>query len=189
MCGLAVFLLLPCAPASAAEVAGVQVAERAQIGLDGPKLVLNGAGLRTRFVFKVYVAALYLPVKVTSGEEILRADLPRRLVLHILRALTAKELTDSMNEALAETLSPAERAPIDSRVQQFHSVIEAVRHLRPGMQIAIDYVPKLGTNVVINGVVEGNIAGVDFNQALLRVWIGNHPRDVELRTALLGTGP
>ena len=47
--------------ASAVEVAGVAVPDKAQVA--GRELVLNGAGLRKRAIFKVYVGSLYLPKK------------------------------------------------------------------------------------------------------------------------------
>ena len=185
----ATFALLLSAAASAVEVNGVTVAERVQIGSGGPNLVLNGAGVRTRLVFKIYVAALYLPAKMNSGEEILSNDQPRRLLLHMLRDLTSKELTASMIEALNETLTPAERSPLESRVQQFNAILETLHDLRRGTQIAIDYVPQFGTIVLVDGNEKGRIPGADFNQALLRMWIGARPRDVELRSALLGVRP
>ena len=185
----ATFALLLSAAASAIEVNDVTVAERVQIGSGGPNLVLNGAGVRTRLVFKIYVAALYLPAKMNSGEEILSNDQPRRLLLHMLRDLTSKELTASMIEALNETLTPAERSPLESRVQQFNAILETLHDLRRGTQIAIDYVPQFGTIVLVDGNEKGRIPGADFNQALLRMWIGARPRDVELRSALLGVRP
>ena len=185
----ATFALLLSAAASAVEVNGVTVAERVEIGSGGPNLVLNGAGVRTRLVFKIYVAALYLPAKMNSGEEILSNDQPRRLLLHMLRDLTSKELTASMIEALNETLTPAERSPLESRVQQFNAILETLHDLRRGTQIAIDYVPQFGTIVLVDGNEKGRIPGADFNQALLRMWIGARPRDVKLRSALLGVRP
>ena len=183
------FALLLSAAASAVEVNGVTVAERVQIGSNGPNLVLNGAGVRTRLVFKIYVAALYLPAKMSSGEDILRDDQPRRLQLQMLRDLTSKELTTSMIEALNETLTPAERAPLESRMQQFNAILDTLHDVKLGTQIAIDYLPQSGTIVLVDANEKGRIPGADFNQALLRMWIGAHPRDVELRTALLGVRP
>ena len=53
--------------AHALELKGVKVDETAKVG--GTALVLNGAGLRTKLMFKVYVAALYLTQKQTSVAE------------------------------------------------------------------------------------------------------------------------
>ncbi|MDQ3582112.1 MAG: chalcone isomerase family protein, partial [Pseudomonadota bacterium] len=50
------------APAGAVEIEGVKLADTATVA--GRDLVLNGAGLRKRLLFDVYVASLYLPAKV-----------------------------------------------------------------------------------------------------------------------------
>lgn len=47
--------------ANALEIKGVKVDEKLQVA--GYALVLNGAGLRQKMVFKVYVAGLYLTQK------------------------------------------------------------------------------------------------------------------------------
>ncbi len=52
------------APVLAAEVGGVKLDAKASVG--GQELVLNGAGIRTKVFFKVYVASLYLPAKATD---------------------------------------------------------------------------------------------------------------------------
>ena len=44
------------APALAAEVAGVKLDDKMSVG--GQELVLNGAGIRTKAFFKVYVGSL-----------------------------------------------------------------------------------------------------------------------------------
>ena len=120
----AVALLLGAA-AHAAEIEGVNVPERAQIGRDGPQLVLNGAGVRVRLVFNIYVAALYLPAKTDDGEAILRAHGPKRLSLHLLRDLTADQMISTTNDALRETLSPEERVPLELRLKQFNEVMNS----------------------------------------------------------------
>ena len=181
--------LLVSAAASAVEIHGVTVAERVQTGSKGGSLVLNGAGVRTRLIFKIYVAALYLPAKSNNGEEILRTDQARRLLLHMLRDLTSRQLNDSMIEALNETLTPTERAPLESRLQQFHSILNTLQDVKQGTRIEIDYSPQSGTVVLVDGNEKGRIPGADFNEALLRMWVGAHPRDTELRTALLGVKP
>ena len=58
-----------CTPLAAREVAGVKLDEQVQLG--GTPLVLNGAGVRSKFFVKVYVGALYLSKPSKSVAEIL----------------------------------------------------------------------------------------------------------------------
>ena len=51
--------LLLAVPAGAGTLAGVTLPDTAQVA--GKDLVLNGLGLRKKFVIKVYVGGLYLP--------------------------------------------------------------------------------------------------------------------------------
>jgi hypothetical protein len=185
---LCVAFLLLSATALAVDVEGIKLPERVQIGPDGPELVLNGAGVREQMVFRIYVAALYLPAKSNDGEAILREDQPRRLMLHFLRTLTAEQFTTSTNDALHETLTPEERQPLEPRMMQFNGTLETLHEVREGTEIVIDYLPPIGTVVRVEGKEREHIPGADFNQALLRIWIGDRPKDSKLKRALLG-GP
>ena len=184
----AALVLLLSTPACGTEIEGIELPQRVQLG-PGPPLVLNGAGVRVRLIFKVYVAALYLPEKTQDGEAILRSDRPKRFVMYLLRDLSAEQLNAAINDALRETLTPEERQPLDARMTRFSAVFDAMREVREGTRIALDYLPRSGTVVSINGDEKDRIPGADFNQALMRVWIGERPRDPELRNALLGIRP
>jgi hypothetical protein len=181
---LAVALLASTA-ASAAVVDGITLPERIHISGKGPELVLNGAGLRV-IVLKIYVAALYLPARNDDGEAILRAHEPSRLYMRLLRDLTMDELKSGITGVLQATLTPEQASPLESRVRQLESIISTQQVWRKGTTFAIDYLPNVGTTISINGVDQGHIAGSDFNEALLRIWIGDRPRDRHLREALLG---
>ena len=78
--GAAVLLTLVACAASAAEVAGVRLEDKTQV--ESRDLVLNGAGLRKRVVFNVYVIGLYgptLPVGWNwSGNNISRMTVNQR---------------------------------------------------------------------------------------------------------------
>ena len=62
----------------------------AQVG--AAALQLNGAGLRTRAFFKVYVAALYVPQKSADAAALLAQKGPRRITLTMLRNIDADSL-------------------------------------------------------------------------------------------------
>jgi long-chain acyl-CoA synthetase len=180
----AVAALLSISVVNAAEVEGYKFPERVQ--LDGTELVLNGAGVRIYSAFRVYVAALYLPTRKGDGEAILRENQPSRVSLHFLRELTPEQITTSINDALRDTLTTEQRAPLERRLKDFGSILETLPVLKKGARIVIDYVPKAGTTIRVNGETKGSILGADFNQALLRTWIGERPKDTRLKAAMLG---
>src|SRR5215467_1605077 len=80
-----------------ADVGGIRLDDKTSVA--GQELVLNGAGVRTRLVFKVYVASLYLPRRANDLAAVL-AQSPRRIQLTMLRGLSADQFADALNEGL-----------------------------------------------------------------------------------------
>jgi hypothetical protein len=176
--------LLAFSSAHAELIEGVDLAPRVELG--GKKLVLNGAGVRKIILVKVYVAALYLPQKTGDSEAILRAGESSRLEMHLLRNLTAEELANSITKALRQTLTDAERVPLEPQVTSLDATLRALPPLKKGMRFSIDYAPESGTTLTLDGESRGVNPHADFNSALLRVWLGSRARDPDLRDALLG---
>ena len=87
--------------ASALEVKGVKVGETAQVG--GSTLVLNGAGVRTKLMFKVYVAGLYLTQKQADANAVISDTGNKRVSMHFLRELSSEKLLHGMNEGFNDT--------------------------------------------------------------------------------------
>ena len=50
----------------------------------GTPLQLNGVGLRAAFIYKVYLAGLYLPAKAATGPEVLAETGAKRLQVRLL---------------------------------------------------------------------------------------------------------
>lgn len=83
-----------CGMANAREVAGWEVPEIALIGPQQTPAVLNGAGIRTRFFFKIYVGALYLPERAGQAQQVYAMVGPKRVLMHFLYdQVSAKKLT------------------------------------------------------------------------------------------------
>jgi hypothetical protein len=183
---IAAMALLLGTACGAAEIEGISLPPRVQLGAAGPELTLNGAGVRTLFLFKIYLAALYLPAKTSDSEAILRSDQPLRFVMHLLRDLSAERINGSINDALRETLTPEQRQPLEARMARFSHLLDVMGEIKEGTRIALNYLPAVGTIVRINGEEKDRIPGADFFQALLRVWLGDRARDPGLRKALLG---
>ena len=150
-------------------VAGVTLPASADVG--GRTLVLNGAALRKKAVFKVYVAGLYLPTKERNGEKIIAADEPRRMIMHFVRNVGAEPICEAWTEGLAAN-TPSRSAELTAQFKTLCGYMEAVDERD---KLVFTYVPGTGTTVEVKGKTKGVIAGKAFADAMLRTWIGAKP--------------
>lgn len=167
----------------AAEVAGLRIDDTVRIG--NSELVLNGAGVRSKFFVKVYVGALYVDKRSNTPAVIYDNPQPRRMALRLLRDLDAASLQSALEEGLKNNLSVAEWTAVEPQAAQLGSIMKAIGKVREGDTIAIDFTGD-GVAVALNGEARGKVAGGVFARALLRVWLGEHPADASLKKALLG---
>jgi len=170
--------------ASALEVAGVKLADSVHLG--SGDLVLNGAGLRTRFFFKVYVAALYLGEKTHAAEAALNQAGVKRVSMHILREISDEKMLNAFNEAMAANHTPAEMQALEPQLKELTAIFHAIGKVKEGDVVDLDYFPDSGTQFIVNGIQRGNIPGAAFNRALLRVWLGDKPAQDDLKQEMLG---
>ena len=185
---MAVFMatwLLFCGAAQAAEVEGVKLEDKVQLG--GSELALNGAGVRTRVFFKVYVGALYLQKKSGTTEAVLADAGAKRVAMHMLRDLEAEQLFSALNDGLKKNHAPGELAKLEPQVKQLEAIFNVVKAAKSGDVILLDYLPGACTRVTVRGDDKGTIPGEEFNRALLRVWLGEQPADASLKKAMLGS--
>ena len=179
---IAFALLLSPAMTLAKEVAGVTLPETITLG--SKPLVLNGAGIRSKFFIKVYVGALYLPARTRDAEAILRGTGPVAMHMHFVHSEVSKEkLVDAWNDRFDANLDAAARARLGARIERFNGLFRTVRK---GDVIRLDYLPGAGTTVSINNETRGVIEGEDFRQAWLRIWLGMEPAGGGLKQELLG---
>ena len=178
-------LVLVAAEALAVEVAGVKVDERIKLGAG--ELVLNGAGLRTKAFFKVYVAGLYLAEKRTSAADVLALPGAKRISMRLTRDLSAGQLAAALDEGIRDNTPVGEQEVLKGRLAELLAIMNALGSAKEGDIIALDWLPDSGTRVVLNGEAKSKaIAGEDFYRALLRIWLGDNPVSGGLKKALLG---
>lgn len=182
---VSLFAILISPVLNAREISGVNLPD--QINLAGQALHLNGAGIRTKFVFDIYIGALYLPQKTKDIQQALTMPGPKRVLMHFLYDEVEKEkLTDGWNTGFENNLSDKDFAALKSRLQDFNNLFVTAGN---GDQIILDYLPDAGTRVIINKQLKGAVPGEDFNRALLKVWLGEEPADEDLKAAMLGNMP
>jgi hypothetical protein len=173
--------------AFAAEVEGVRLEERVKLGTS--ELVLNGAGVRTRLIFKVYVGALYLPEKKSGAAEVLALKGPKRVSMTLLRDLSAQQLIDALEDGIRANHSQDEIAALKGRIEALAAAMKEIGSAKEKTVIALDFLPESGTRITVDGAARGEpIPGEDFNAALLKIWLGEKPVDADLKKAMLGQG-
>ena len=154
------------------------------LSIAGKKLQLNGAGYRTKFVFKLYVGALYTEEKADTRDAVQAMNGPKRVLMHMIYdEISQKKMAGAWREGFEENTSDAQMHKLQERLQAF---IKLFPDLKEGDIVYLDYIPGTGTRVIINEQLKGTIAGEDFYHALLDVWLGDEPADDDLKAAMLG---
>jgi hypothetical protein len=152
------------------------------VAVEGKALLLNGIGLRTKVVFKVYAAGLYLEKRSADGPEIAAAEQLKRIELVFLRAVDGADVAGAISGGFEKNAGPA-LSGLKPRIQRFAQLIPDVKK---GDRLVFIYRPGSGLEMQANGKILGQIEGKDFSDTLFRVWLGDHPADKALKTGLLG---
>ncbi len=175
-------LLMMTAPVQALEIGGVNLPDVLHTGNE--QLILNGAGLRTKFFIKVYAGGLYLKKKEMDSRKTIDADEPMAIRMQFIRdGVSPEKLIDAWNKGFASATG-GNLAPVKSRVDTFDSFF--TEEARTGDIYDIVYTPGDGVSVTIKGKLKGTIKGLDFKKALFAIWLGEKPADNSLKQGMLG---
>ncbi len=178
---MAICVIFFTSSALAAEVEGVTIPE--QVVVTGKTLHLNGAGVRTKFFFDIYVGALYLPNRATTVEQVLSSAGPKRLTMTFLYdEVSRAKLVDGWIEGFEKNQPKAKQAILKDRLNQFNGMfIDAYKD----DLFAFDFLESGDTVVTLKEKKAGFITGADFQHALLEVWLGKKPADKGLKAAMI----
>jgi long-chain acyl-CoA synthetase len=174
------FLLLSMSALYAATLAGITMPDTAQVG--GKNLVLNGLGLRTKVIVKVYVAGLYVEQKSSDPNAIIKSDTPKQIVMKFLHGASKNQMSDAFNESFSDN-SPDAVKTMKGDIDRLIGALDAVN---TGDTMVYTYVPGTGTTYSLNGKDKVTIAGPAFAQVLMSVWLGPKPPNADLKKGLLG---
>lgn len=171
--------------AHAASLEGLRFDDVAKVA--NRELQLNGLGVRAVFIFRAYVAGLYLSDKTSVAQEALRQPGPKRIQMRMLMEIGAPDIKKALVDGMQKNVSETQWAAMQDRVAQFTRTIESIGVARPGDTITLDYVPERGLMLAVNDVAKGGaIGGTDFYNALLEIFVGDNPVDTRLKKGMLG---
>ena len=148
------------------------------------ELVLNGTGVRSKFIYDIYIIGLYLTEPSSNADAIVEADQPMSMRIYIISDLiTGERFADYTHEGFVRAtngnLKPI-KAEVDTLVESFRA------NLQKNDVYDLVYIPGSGVEIYRNGKKEDVAPGLEFKQALFGIWLGDKPVNNNLRDELLG---
>lgn len=153
------------------------------------KLQRNGIGVRKKFGILIFYMGFYLPEKTTDPTKAIYMDGNKSVRLLLMRNMHAKVLGESFLQTFLNYDGPEE---VKQRcIKMIEELIQALRNgkdANAGEVFHIDMVPKVGTFFYLNDVLVAKTEHFGaFNEAILKVWLGDKCVDSTLKAGMLGT--
>lgn len=145
-------------------------------------LIYNGSGLREKYTFDLYVAALYLPRPSMDANKVINDDAETAIHIEIV---SSKVTRDKFVETVKEGFGKASHGKATSdQVAEFMGFFKS--EFKIGDKIHLEYVPGTGVVALKNDKKIGTMKGLEFKKALFSIWLGTSPADKNLKSGLLG---
>ena len=174
--------------AVAVELAGVKVED--SVTINGARLQLNGAGIRYKGPFKVYVGDLYTTRRVSSLDDLIAAPGPKRLSMTFLREINSTEFGKLLTRGMEDNVSKQELSKIIPGMIKMGDIFAANKSFAPGDVCSLEWDPAKGLSVYAKGKLQAEpFKDPAFYRALMSIWFGNTPADWKLKDELLGVKP
>ena len=179
-----VFTLLLAPLANAKKVSGVEIPEMFKTS-SGTELMLNGAGVRSKFFMDLYVGTLYLTKTSDSGSEVIKSDEPMAIKLNIVSGMiTSDKMIDAVDEGF-ENATNGNTAPIKAEMGQFLGAFK--EEIKKGDIFDVVYIPGTGIELFKNGKQLDTVGGgMPFKEAVFGIWLSGKPAQKSLREEMLG---
>lgn len=161
-----------------------------------------GVGVRTKAIFKVYAAALYVDEKslherlaqqyklasVTALQEsqdvyseIIDAPFSRAVLMKFVRDVDKERMRETYAEGLAKTLGPIAASPAKDDVNRFLAMFD--EDIPSGETMAL-YGTGETLTVFVRGREKGTIKNAKLASAVFSIWLGPNPISADLKKAL-----
>ena len=170
---------------STVELAGVKVEDSVTIA--GTKLQLNGAGIRYKGPFKVYVGDLYTTQPVKSLDELIAAPGPKRLTMTFLREINSADFGKLLTRGIEDNVSRADISKIVMGMIKMGEIFAANKNFVTGDVCVLEWDPAKGLSIWAKGKLQAEpFKDPAFFRALMSIWFGHTPADWKLKDQMLG---
>lgn len=167
---------------SALDIAGISLPDSMPVA--GQQLALNGAGIREKWLFELYVSGLYLQAPNKDSKAVIAADDSMSIRLHIISGkITSERMISATKEGFDRSLKGNPGA-LQPKIEEFIATFNDP--IKVGDIFDLTYVKGEGVHVAKNGKDVKTIAGLDFKQALYGIWLSDTPAQESLKQEMLG---
>ncbi|PVY69630.1 chalcone isomerase-like protein [Tamilnaduibacter salinus] len=169
-------------PLQARTVEGVEMPE--SVTVDDQSLVLNGAGVRSKWFLNLYVGGLYLPEPSEDARQVIQSGQPQMIRLHIISdMITSERMREATIEGFrASTDGHLER--VQPKLDQFLRMFD--ESIQEGDVFDLKAIPGQGIVGYKNGEKLHAIDGHTFKEQVFGIWLSDEPAQASLREAMLG---
>lgn len=154
------------------------------ITVDSATLWLAGAGARKESRLVMYSMGYYVGDPNRTAAELIDVDEMSVIRLEAVSPLiTPKRFAKAVTRGF-EKATGGRPERFDAEIGQFLAALKD--RLQRGEVMELIYTPGVGTKILRNGEPLTVVPGLEFKQALFRIWLGDDPIDVALKEDLLG---
>ncbi|MCB0478882.1 MAG: chalcone isomerase family protein [Crocinitomicaceae bacterium] len=147
-------------------------------------IYFNGAGLREKYGFDLYVSALYLKNQTVEGPKVIHRDEAMAIsIILVSNKVTRDRFVESVEKGFKKSMN-GDVSSLRSKIDDFKAYFSDAFNIDD--KIDIIYLPGVGTQVKKNGKIIGTMEGLEFKKALFGIWFGTNPADANLKEAMLG---
>lgn len=152
----------------------------------GVKLVRNGIGTRKRFGVPIYNIAIYLPLKTQDATGAIEMPGAKQVRMVALRDISGDTLASAFLNGIKQNSSIESQNLYRTQLGAIIKTFRSKENISAGQTFHVDLLPNRGTFFYINEELKGVAEYVDgYNEAVLRIWLGDKPADNNLKAALL----
>ncbi len=144
-------------------------------------LTLQGVGVKTIFMMRVFIAGLYLPKTMSDVQAL--GEVSKHLEVRFYAKIKSKAFADYTVGRIKANVTRAEFKELKSR---FGELYDLFPDINPGDTLALTYVPGEGTVFTHNGQERGVLKGSELSRAVYATWIGKRPFDHIVKSQILG---
>ncbi len=136
-------------------------------------LKLHGMGIRKNITSDLYAGGLYTESKMTDPNEIINSeeDMGIRLII-LSKKINQKSIIKTFNKGF-DNATNNNTTSIQNEIATLMAIFET--EVQKNDVFDFIYTDERGLNVYKNGIVLGNVQGLEFKKTLFNIWLGEKP--------------